>query len=134
MCLGSTLGGGTVVKYAHLGKNPLIAIAFLGLLAGSGALAAKVEGFGSISTGGSLFTEYADPHYLYFGKTVQMGPGELGPGGHETLSYVGEAQYGRLGAHAFVGGAHVNTPDFSGSSDLNVSFQDKISVQNHNFL
>ena len=97
----------------------------------SKSVAAHVEGFGSISSNVAplqVDQAYQHPQFLDVARTRQFTPSDLGNNGHETMAYTGQAQFGRLGATAFVGGAHANTPNLSVASDISMSFHDRITA------
>jgi hypothetical protein len=95
--------------------------------------AAKVEGFGSLTSNAAPVqtdTEYAHPRFLDVAKLVQLNSVQAGTGGHAAMLYTGQAQFGRLAATSFVSGKHANVPDLAVGSDIAMWFQDTIMAQN----
>src|SRR5688572_29156235 len=99
-------------------------------LCGFDARAAKVDGYGSVGNlGGHADIAYEHPTFLHFARLAQLTSAQLGGGGTAVMSYIGHAQFGRLGASSRVGGNHPTVPTLPMSSDLNTGFQDLITAQ-----
>jgi hypothetical protein len=108
----------------------------------SPASAANVYGIGSIDTNlgfplESFDADYEAPDFLDVAKIIQLNGSEAGgniPVGNKSLSYFGDARFGRLSARSHIGGQVPASPDLSTSVQVSMGFSDQIAVQNLNPL
>ena len=104
---------------------------------GSDAMAAGVEGFGSIRTNLSdpslvqIDTAYQHSTSLAAFKKLELRPVELDAAGQKLLQYSGEAQFGRLGVATVIAGATAAST-LSTGVDAFMGFSDLISPSHLN--
>jgi hypothetical protein len=93
------------------------------------ASAAIIFGSGEVQPGTPSTIDYESPSYLLVGRIEQLTGSQIA-GGHMTMAYYGEAQYGRLGVQTFAGGHHLAMPELSVAAYLALGFEDTITPDN----
>ena len=123
---------------SHRPSAPRCVVALLWAFAsGSPALAANVEGEGTLDTNlppplQSDVTSYDAPDFLDVAHSVQVSGEQAcssSPLQDKFLSYSGQAQFGRLAVRSHIGG-QLPCPDLSTSVSVYMSFNDQIEAQN----